>query len=216
MRNSNLKHVFGLMTAVVSLAGCVGGKIHYPSYYVLNLPAPVSTTSPAVPILGSVAVREFEAPRFLRAGPIVYRASAEELGFYEYHRWAIDPRRTVTSAMIRQMQSRGIFRSVDFYEGGQSSEYLLTGTLDHLEEVDQGSHVSVEAGLSARLIDTRTGVVLWQGALSKTVPLDQRSVPGVVTEMSGTVQSIVAGLVSSMQDRVSAASSSSIRAGSEQ
>jgi cholesterol transport system auxiliary component len=214
MRNSNLKHVFGLMTALVSLAGCAG-KIHYPSYYVLNLPAPVTTPSPAAPILGSVAVREFESPRFLRAGPIVYRASAEELGFYEYHRWAVDPRRTVTSAMIQQMQSRGIFRSVDSYSG-QTAEYLLTGTLDHLEEVDQGSHVSIEAGLSARLIDTRTGGVLWQGASLKTVLLDQRSVPGVVTEMSGTVQSIVAGLVSSMQDRVSAASSPAIRAGSEQ
>jgi len=214
MGNSNLKHVFGLMTALVSLAGCAG-KIHYPSYYVLNLPAPVATPSPAAPILGSVAVREFESPRFLKAGPIVYRASAEELGFYEYHRWAVDPRRTVTSAMIQQMQSRGIFRSVDSYSG-QTAEYLLTGTLDHLEEVDQGSHVSIEAGLSARLIDTRTGGVLWQGALSKTVVLDQRSVPGVVTEMSGTVQSIVAGLVSSMQDRVSAASSPAIRAGSEQ
>jgi len=214
MRNSNLKHVFVLMTALVSLAGCAG-KIHYPSYYVLNLPAPVPTLSPATPILGSVAVREFESPRFLREGPIVYRASAEELGFYQYHRWAVDPRRTVTSAMIQQMQSSGIFRSVDSYSG-QTAEYLLTGTLDHLEELDQGSHVSIEAGLSARLIDTRTGGVLWRGALSKTVLLDQRSVPGVVTEMSGTVQSIVAGLVSSMQDRVSAASSPAIRAGSEQ
>jgi hypothetical protein len=113
------------------------------------------------------------------------------------------------------MQSRGIFRSVDSYSG-QTAEYLLTGTLDHLEEVDQGSHVSIEAGLSARLIDTRTGVVLWQGALSKTAVLDQRSVPGVVTEMSGTVQSIVAGLLTSMQDRISAASSPATRAGSEQ
>jgi ABC-type uncharacterized transport system auxiliary subunit len=214
MRNSNVKHVFVLMTALVSLAGCAG-KIHYPSYYVLNLPAPVPTLSPATPILGSVAVREFESPRFLREGPIVYRASAEELGFYQYHRWAVDPRRTVTSAMIQQMQSSGIFRSVDSYSG-QTAEYLLTGTLDHLEELDQGSHVSIEAGLSARLIDTRTGGVLWRGTLSKTVQLDQRSVPGVVTEMSGTVESIVAGLVSSMQDRVSAASSPAIRAGSEQ
>jgi cholesterol transport system auxiliary component len=214
MRNANLKYVFGLMMALASLAGCAG-KIHYPSYYVLNLPAPVSTPRPAAPILGSVAVREFESPRFLRTGPIVYRASPEQLGFYEYHRWAVDPRHTVTSAMIQQIQSRGIFRSVDSYTG-QTAEYLLSGTLDHLEEVDQGSQVSIEAGLSARLVDTRTGGVLWQGTLSKTVLLDQRSVPGVVTEMSGTVQGLVAGLVSSMQDHVSTAASPAVRAGSAQ
>lgn len=213
MRSLNLKYIFVLMTAL-GLAGCA--KIHYPNYYVLNLPAPVPPPGPAAPILGSVAVREFEAPRFLRAGPIVYRDSPEELNFYEYHRWVVDPRHTITSAMIQQMQSRGIFRSVDSYDGVQAAEYLLTGSLDHLEEVDQGSHVSVEVGLSARLRDTRTGVVLWRDTLSKTVQLDQRSVPGVVAEMSSTVQSMVADLVSSMRDHVSAASLSTVRTASEQ
>jgi uncharacterized lipoprotein YmbA len=194
-----------------SLAGCAG-KIQSPSYYALNLPAPVLLTSRSAPPLGSVAVREFDTPRYLRTGPIVYRDSPEKVGFYEYHRWAVDPRSAVTSAVVQEMQSRGIFRSVDAFDGHGTPDYIVTGEIEHLEEVDQGSNVSIEVGLSARLIDTQTGEVLWQDAMSKTARLDQRSVPGVVTEMSGLVKTVTAGLVSSMEDRVLAASSQVISA----
>jgi len=147
------------MIAVISLAGCAG-KIRYPNYYVLNLPA---ANSPS-PVLGSVAVREFAAPRFLRQGTIASRESPEQLDFYEYHRWAEDPRRMVTLAMVREMQSRGLFRSVDVLDGRGSPDCLMTGTINHLEEINEGPNVSIEVAPSARLINLRTGEVLWQGA----------------------------------------------------
>jgi ABC-type uncharacterized transport system auxiliary subunit len=206
-RNASFRLVIGLTAVVVSLAGCAG-KIRYPSYYVLNLPTPVSAANPPTSIFGSVAVREFDAPRFLREGPIAYRESPEQLNFYDYHRWAEDPRRTVTLAMVHEMQARRIFRSVDVFDGRGSPDCLMTCEIDHLEEVDQGSNVSIEVALSARFINLRTGEVLWQGALSKSVKLEQRSVPGVVDEMSREVSDIVQGLVSSMVAHVSATSSS--------
>ena len=214
MRHSKLIFAFGL-AALVSLAGC-SSKIRYPDYYVLNVPAPPSANDRSQPLLGSVAVREFSAPGFLREGQIAYRPSPEQLDFYNYHRWADDPRRVVTVAMVREMRARGLFQSVDMFDGRGSPECLLTGTLDHLEEVDQGSHVSIEVSLSARLMNLRTGEVLWQGASSKTANLDQRSVPGMVAEMSREVGSIVEGLVSSMQVRLAAASSSPSRSNTEQ
>ena len=204
----------GLTTAIASLSGCAG-KIRYPNYYVLNLPTAMPATRSA-PILGSLAVREFDAPRFLREGPIAYRPSPEQLDFYDYHRWAEDPRRVVTAAMVREMRARGLFRSVDMFDGRGSPECLLTGTVDHLEEVDQGTNVSVEVTLSARLTNLRTGEVLWQGTSSKTEKLDQRSVPGIVAEMSQDLGSAVENLVSSMQDRLTVGSSSQNRSNTEQ
>ena len=97
MRHTKVIFYAGLMTALVGLAGC-SGKIRYPSYYVLNVPIPAPAANRPVPMLGSVAVRQFDAPSFLRGGPIVYRESPEQLDFYEYHRWAVDPRRAVTGA----------------------------------------------------------------------------------------------------------------------
>jgi ABC-type uncharacterized transport system auxiliary subunit len=194
----NLRLVIGLTAAFVDLMGCAG-KIRYPNYYVLNVRAPVSAKEPPKSILGPVAVRDFTAPSFLRSGPIAYRPSPEQLEFYNYHRWAEDPRRVVTSAVIRELQVRGVFQSVDRFDGHGSAECLITGTIDHLEEIDEGNNVSIEVSLSARLIDSRTGKVLWQHTSSKTAKVDQRSVPGIVTEMSRDLGDVVQRLVSSMQ-----------------
>jgi hypothetical protein len=118
--------------------------------------------------------------------------------------------------MVKQIRARGIFRSVDVFDGWASSECLLTGTVDHLEEVDRGTNVSIEVTLSARLINLRTGEVLWQDTSSQTAKLDQRSVPGMVAEMSQDLGSAVGHLVSSMQDRLTVGSSSQSRSNTGQ
>jgi uncharacterized lipoprotein YmbA len=207
MCNSKPMFAIGLITALATLAGCAG-KIRYPSYYVLNVPAPLSASDQPKLILGSVAVREFSAPAFLRGGPIAYRASLAQVDFYAYHRWAEDPRRVVTAAMVREMQARRLFQSVDVFDGRGSPQCLVTGTLDHLEEIDEGTNVSIEVSLSAQLINLQTGEVLWQDTASKTARLHQRSLPGIVAEMSRDLADAVQHLVSSMQDRVGAGSAS--------
>jgi cholesterol transport system auxiliary component len=191
----------GLAAGWLGLTGCAG-KTRYPNYYVLNLRPPVAPPT-KFPILRTVAVREFRAPGFLTSGPIVYRQSPERLDYYAYHHWAEDPRRTVTTAMIRDLQASGIFQSVDMFDGRGSPDYVLTGTLDHLEELDNGTSVSTEVGLSARLLNVSTGEVIWQGTSSRTAKVDQRSVSAVVAEMSSNLGGAVEELVSSMQNRLS-------------
>jgi ABC-type uncharacterized transport system auxiliary subunit len=201
MRNSAVILRTSLLTALLSMAACAG-KIRYPDYYVLNVPAPPMNHRPA-PMRGSVAVREFGAPAFLRGGPIAYRPSPERLDFYDYHRWAEAPRHVVTAAIVREIQARGLFQSVDVFDGRGSTEWLVTGILEHLEEVDRGANVSIEVTLSGRLINVRTGALVWQGTSTKTAIVDQRTVPGIVAEMSRQLGSAVESLVSSMQDGVS-------------
>src|SRR5579859_6810521 len=101
---------FGLITSI----SCA--KIRYPDYYVLNAPAPPSSNRIHGPVAGTLAVREFRAPVFLREGAIVYRSSPEQIDFYNYHRWAEDPRRPVTALVIQRLQADGFFRSVDAYD----------------------------------------------------------------------------------------------------
>jgi ABC-type uncharacterized transport system auxiliary subunit len=113
--------------ALLALAGCAS-KIHYPSFYVLNVPAPPSRAAQAKPIPGSVGVQEFTAAGFLKRGYIVYRPSSEQLGFYNYDRWAEDPRQVVTKAFVQEIQSRGIFNSVQLYDGRESPDYMPAGS----------------------------------------------------------------------------------------
>jgi uncharacterized lipoprotein YmbA len=196
MRKSTIA---GPLIGFMALVGCA--KVHYPDYYVLNLPNPVSASRDSPPMAASVAVREFRAPLYLRQGPIVYRPESEQIAFYDYHHWAEDPRQSVTTTMVRELKQ--VFESVELYDGRTGAEFLLTGSLDHLEEVDSERSVAVEVGISAKLQNVKTGNVMWSDTSFKRSEVNQRSLPAVVAEMSRDLSEATTQLVSSMRRQVS-------------
>jgi ABC-type uncharacterized transport system auxiliary subunit len=122
------------LAALLILASC-GGKLRYPSYYTLNLPAPPDPPA-AESAHAAVAVREFRAPVYLKQGAIVYKPSPEQIGFYAYHRWAINPCEFVTNSVIERLRASGDFARVKPYDGRPDIEYIVSGRLEKLEEVD--------------------------------------------------------------------------------
>jgi ABC-type uncharacterized transport system auxiliary subunit len=146
-------------------------------------------------------VREFRAPAYLRQGPIAYRPEPEQISFYSYHHWAEDPRRTVTAAVVRDLQQT--FKAAELYDGRGDADFLLTGTLDHLEELDNGRSVSVDVGISAVLTNFKTGDVIWSGRSSKTSAVEGRSVPGVVATMSRELSEAAEEIVASLRNELS-------------
>src|SRR5580704_14790967 len=199
MRKSTIPAV---LIGFIGLGGCA--KVRYPDYYALKLPNPVSASRDSERIPASVAVREFRAPHYLRQGSIVYRPDAEQIAFYDYHRWAEDPRQSVTNTIVRELKQ--VFESVELYDGRTDAEFLLTGSLDHLEEVDSERSVSVEVGVSAKLQNVKTGNVMWSDTSFKTSQVDQRSLPGIVSEMSRDLSEAATQLVSSMRSQVAQSS----------
>ena len=75
-------------------------------------------------------------------------------------------------------------------------DLVLSGTLEHLEEVDHGGKVSVQVTISARLVSANTGEVVWQDTSSKTGTPDQRTIAAIVSEMSRQMGRSVESLVS--------------------
>ncbi len=190
----------GLSIVSTFICGC--NAVRYPNYYELSPPVPIAKPNTPAPLIQSVAVRQFDAPPFLRSGPIAYRESAERLGFYPYDRWAVDPRRSATVAMINDLQATGMFQSVGLFDGHVAPECIMTGTIEHLEEVDEGTSISIDVRVSARLSDFQTGEILWHGSASSDAVVEQRSVSGVVSRLSSGLGSAVQELASSMQDRL--------------
>src|SRR5258708_3439642 len=140
------KYLRAFLVAIALLAtlltGCVS-RIKYPSYYTLNLP-PAADPPAKQGVLPSIAVHEFRAPGYLRQGPIVYRTTPEQVGFYEYHRWAVDPRQSITHAVTERLRASGSFAAVKIYDGRADVDYILSGRLEKLDEVDYQGGVRVE------------------------------------------------------------------------
>jgi len=184
------------LAALVILASC-GGRVRYPNYYTLNLPAPPDPPA-AENAHAVVAIREFRAPAYLRQGAIVYKPSPEQIGFYAYHRWAINPCQFVTNSVIERLSASGNFAHVKPYDGRPDIEYVLSGRLEKLEEIDYAGGVKVEVAISAQMTSLATGATVWTNAVSEAGDVNKRDVPDVVSEMNRTMERAINKLLSPM------------------
>lgn len=177
------------------LTGC--GSVRHPAFYTLNLPPPPDPPAKEGQ-RPSIAVREFQSPAYLRQGQIVYRPTPEQIGFYEYHRWAADPRTLVTSAVIDDLRASNQFSMVSTYDGRPDKEFIFSGKLEKLEEVDYQPGVKVEVVMSAQITRVATGATVWSNTVSEVGTVSQRNVPGVVSEMNRTVEVAINKLLSTV------------------
>jgi ABC-type uncharacterized transport system auxiliary subunit len=188
--------LFLIIALAVAMVGCA--RARYPRYYTLNLPSPADPPAPES-VHDSIAVREFQSPAYLRQGPLVYRTTPEQIGFYEYHRWAADPRVLVTSAVMERLSASGKFSLVSAYTGRPDIDYVLSGNLEKLEEVDYDGSVRVEVALSAQITKGgANGTAVWRNSVSEVVPLSQRSVPGIVSQINQTMDLAIDKLLSTV------------------
>jgi ABC-type uncharacterized transport system auxiliary subunit len=203
MRRTGTMNVFCL-AALVILAGC-GGRARYPNYYTLNLPAPPDPPAPENAHV-TLAVREFRALTYLNQGAIVYKASPEQIGFYAYRRWAMAPRDFVTNAISERLRASGVFTRVQTYEGSRDVDYVLSGRLEKLEELDYQGSVKVEVAISAEMTSVATGKTVWSNAVSEVGDVGKHDVPAVVSEMNRTMQRAIEKLVAPLPASLAASS----------
>jgi ABC-type uncharacterized transport system auxiliary subunit len=193
--------LFALVCAcTLSIPGC--GGVKYPSYYTLSIAPALKPEVSRKHLPVTVAVQQFEIPEYLRQGRIVYSKAPGDIGFYEYHRWAADPGALVTTAIVDSLRSDPLFPTAAPYQGSRSADYLLSGRLEKLEEVDYGAGVTVEAKLSAELMNLRTGSIVWSGNAAESSRVEGRDVNAVVAGMSRALESSIDRLLTEMEHQV--------------
>jgi ABC-type uncharacterized transport system auxiliary subunit len=101
--------------------------------------------------------------------------------------------------MMDCVRSAGVFSFVEAYDGQENAEYLLSGRVERLDEVDYKNGVQVEAKLSAQLVNTKTGAAVWAGDTTTTSNVSQREVSSVVRAMDQATQHAVEQLVEEMK-----------------
>jgi ABC-type uncharacterized transport system auxiliary subunit len=200
----SLATILLVLSTIVVLTSCAG-KVGHANYYTLNLPAPPDP--PAVETAhATLAIREFTSPAYLRRGAIVYKASPELVGFYAYHRWAIDPCEFVTDSIINRLSATGSFSRVKHYDGQPDADYVVSGRLEKLEEIDYEGGVKVEVAVSAQMTRRDTGTIVWSKAVSEVGVVNQHDVPTVVSEMSHTMERAIEKLLTPGPGTLSAVS----------
>jgi ABC-type uncharacterized transport system auxiliary subunit len=185
--------IYLVLTALIILAGC-GGAVKYPNYYTLHVPPPPDPPAQKG-VRASLAVCEFRSPTYLHQGAIVYKTSPEQIGFYNYHRWAIDPREFVTNAVADRLRASGNFTEVKLYDGRSNVDYVLSGRIEKLEEIDYEGGVKVEVSITAQMTNLTTGSTVWTNVVNEVGTVGQRDVPAVVSEMNRTMERAIEKLL---------------------
>ena len=198
MRPPFLHRLSTLVLSILTFAGC--GHVRYPTNYVLNFPPPPPSLTAPRDMRGALAIQEFQCPQYLCEGRIVYRSSPEEIGFYEFHRWAMNPRDMITQSVADSIRSEALFKSVALKGTGVDPAYVLKGNIERLEEVDEGRDVRVVCTISAQLLDTQTKSVIWTHTESQTIAVQNRNVAGVVSSLSTAARMAVDNLVKSLAE----------------
>jgi len=168
--------------ALIALGAC-GGKIPPTHFYALDLSVP-ATPRPANTLDHSVLVMPMRAADRLTQDRIIYRPSREEVGYYEYHRWADEPRSSVTAALVEKLREKGTFNRVAMFDGRTKADYILRGRVSRLEEVDFEEGVKVYAAIELELIDGKDASVAWSGTGEASSPVETAEMRDVVGRMS--------------------------------
>jgi hypothetical protein len=84
------------------------------------------------------------------------------------------------------------------YNGHPDIDYILTGKLEKLEELDYKAGVKVEVAMSAQITRVATGATVWSNAVSEVGTVSQSTVPGVVSQMNRTMDQAINKLLSTV------------------
>jgi ABC-type uncharacterized transport system auxiliary subunit len=182
--------VFVLATVPVVLGGC--GAARPSKYYQLTIPADTSAGQAADPAPAPVTllVGNLMASHLYREDRIVYSTAGEEMGTYEYQRWAEPPAEMIQGVLLRQLRASGRYRAVFTHRSDANGDFLLRGRLYDFKEVS-GNGMLARMTIEFEMRDLKNGATVWTHYYQHDEPVNGKNVPAVVAALNKNAQRAV-------------------------
>ena len=196
-----VKRVAAVAAACALLNGC--GAARPSKYYQLTVPAgnaadPPSDTFPVTIVMGPLL-----SSHLYREDHIVYSTNGENMGTYEYQRWAEPPTEMIQEILFRALRASGRYRAVYSLRSSIRGDYLLHGQLYDFKEMNGGA-MAARVSLELELRDTKTGVTVWTHAYNHDEPVSGKKVSEVVAALDRNVQRATNEFAASLEQYFSA------------
>ena len=188
-----------LITAAVLTIGLLNGcgATRPSKYYQLTVPAdaPAAERTDAVPV--SLLVGGLMTSHLYREDRIVYGNGSEQLGTYEYQRWAEPPAEMIQEVLLRHLRASGRYRAVHYRRSNMKGDFALRGHLYDFKEIT-GSQMSARVTLDLEMRDLKNGATVWTHYYTHDEPAAGKDVPAVVVALDTNVQRAVKEIVESL------------------
>ena len=187
--------VGALALLVGFVAGCGAGR---PSkYYQLTVPANAAPAEKADAVPVTLLLGGLMTSHLYREDRIVYGHGPEQLGTYEFERWAEPPAELIQGVLLRQLRASGRYRAVYYRRSNMKGDFALRGRLYDFKELT-GSQISARVTLDLEMRDLNTGGTVWTHYYTHDEPVNGKDVPAVVAALDRNVQRAVTEVVAGL------------------
>jgi ABC-type uncharacterized transport system auxiliary subunit len=176
------------------LTGC--GAAPRSKYYQLTVPngvAEVRSSDTTVKLL----IASLSASHLYREDGIVYSHGAEQLGIYQYQRWAEPPTDMIGEVLLRELRATGRYLAVQPQRSNTNGDFIIRGRLYDFKEVD-GSSILAKVTFDLEMRDLKTGATVWTHYYTHDEPVSGKHVPAVVAALDKNVQQGVKEVAASL------------------
>jgi cholesterol transport system auxiliary component len=177
------------------LSGC--GAARPPKYYQLTVPADVRAVENADAVPVRLLVGALMTSHLYREDRIVYGGGPEQLGTYEYERWAEPPAEMIQEVLTRELRASGHYRAVQYQRSSIQGDFALRGRLYDFKEIT-GGQMSARVTLELEMRDLKNGATVWTHYYTHDEPTSGKDVPAVVAALDRCVQRGVKEVVESL------------------
>jgi ABC-type uncharacterized transport system auxiliary subunit len=177
------------------LSGC--GATRPSRYYQLTVPAEAGAVEKADAVPVTLLLGQLFTSHLYREDRIVFGNGAEQLGTYEYQRWAEPPTEMIQEVMLRELRSSGRYRAVHYRRSNMQGDFALRGRLYDFKEVDVGQ-MSARVTLELEMRDLKGGATVWTHYYTHDEPTNGKDVPALVAALDKNVQRAVKEVVESL------------------
>jgi ABC-type uncharacterized transport system auxiliary subunit len=186
--------VFLLM--VGSLTGC--GATRPVRYYQLTVPSDAGDIEKAGAVPVRLLLGGLVTSHLYREDRIVYGNGPEQLGTYEYQRWAEPPAEMIQEILLRELRATGHYRAVHMRRSNVTGDFAIRGRLYDFKEVESGA-LSTRVTMEFEMRDLKSGATVWNHYYTHEEPASGKDVPAIVAALDKNAQQGVREVVDSLE-----------------
>ncbi len=184
-----------LVLMVGLLTGC--GAARPVKYYQLTVPADAGDIEKAEAVPVRLLLSGLVTSHLYREDRIVYGNGPEQLGTYEYQRWAEPPAEMIQEVLLRELRATGHYRAVHVRRSNVTGDFAIRGRLYDFKEVEGGA-MSARVTMELEMRDLKTGATVWNHYYTHDEPASGKDVPAIVAALDTNVQRGVKEVVESL------------------
>ena len=167
------------------LTGC--GAARPSKYYQLTIPGDAAPAAERSPYPVTLLLGPLRASHLYREDHIVYSSSGQNMGTYEYQRWAEPPTEMLVDVLLRDLRASGRYRAVDVLRSNSHGDYILYGRLYDFKEIS-ASPLMARLTVDLELRETKTGSTVWTHYYSHDEPVSGKDISAVVAALDRNAQ----------------------------